>query len=277
MTTLVLHEGALYHADDFSDDYLAHYGVKGMKWGVRRARTSISKGVKRGKRYVKSADFKRKATQAGILGGGIAGAAYGLKKGNSFALSAGLSTAVGMGRMMRNDRYAKKKLNPSLSGKDFDKMTRKHLGVGVSSEKYARRVNENLNKGMSRRQAEADAKKRVVRSRNAKVAAGAALGAAYLYGQRNPQALGKAVKSGLRGAQKLSNTRAATSAYKGARKAGGAAFRTAKRGGAAFTSASKNVRNASGAPKRAYNAARRRRDDRRGVYNLNASYSRFKG
>lgn len=35
---LVYIDGELYHADDFSDEELAHYGVKGMKWGRRKLR-----------------------------------------------------------------------------------------------------------------------------------------------------------------------------------------------------------------------------------------------
>lgn len=36
---MIYYDGALYHADDFSDEFLAHYGVPGMKWGRRKARS----------------------------------------------------------------------------------------------------------------------------------------------------------------------------------------------------------------------------------------------
>lgn len=35
MSNLVYVNGALYHSEELSDDFLAHYGVKGMKWGRR--------------------------------------------------------------------------------------------------------------------------------------------------------------------------------------------------------------------------------------------------
>lgn len=38
---LVLYDGELWHAEDLSGDYLAHYGVKGMKWGQRRNNRKI--------------------------------------------------------------------------------------------------------------------------------------------------------------------------------------------------------------------------------------------
>lgn len=34
-----------YNAADHSNDYLEHYGVKGMKWGVRRATKKLSKAT----------------------------------------------------------------------------------------------------------------------------------------------------------------------------------------------------------------------------------------
>lgn len=38
MSELVYLDGALYHSSDISDEHLAHYGVKGMKWGRRKLR-----------------------------------------------------------------------------------------------------------------------------------------------------------------------------------------------------------------------------------------------
>lgn len=44
MSDLVYLNGELYHASDFSDEYLAHYGVKGMRWGKRKARKAYRSG-----------------------------------------------------------------------------------------------------------------------------------------------------------------------------------------------------------------------------------------
>lgn len=43
MSELVYVDGALYHSEDMSDEFLAHYGVKGMKWGRRKLREKNNK------------------------------------------------------------------------------------------------------------------------------------------------------------------------------------------------------------------------------------------
>ena len=50
------------------DNYLAHHGVKGMKWGVRHDPESINKRSKRGKNpnVVKTVDKGRKASQKSL-------------------------------------------------------------------------------------------------------------------------------------------------------------------------------------------------------------------
>lgn len=63
------------------NDYLAHHGIKGMKWGVRKDKTS-------GSGYTSSPKFKRavRSTIAGaaIVGGGAAAKAIGKKMGYDF-------------------------------------------------------------------------------------------------------------------------------------------------------------------------------------------------
>lgn len=53
MSDLVYVDGALYHSEDMSDAFLAHYGVKGMKWGRRKLR---EKNKKAWDRYAEAAN-----------------------------------------------------------------------------------------------------------------------------------------------------------------------------------------------------------------------------
>ena len=76
------------------DDYLAHYGVKGMKWGVRRA---LSKGGARGaralaRRYAKDAKHLAKLEKRAVSGKKYAHRAARLAAG---AAAAGGAAAIG--------------------------------------------------------------------------------------------------------------------------------------------------------------------------------------
>lgn len=55
MSELVYLDGALYHSEDMSDDFLAHYGVKGMKWGRRKLREKNNKAWDRHEREINRA------------------------------------------------------------------------------------------------------------------------------------------------------------------------------------------------------------------------------
>ena len=36
----------MYRAIEYDNDFLAHYGVKGMKWGVRKARKTVTSATR---------------------------------------------------------------------------------------------------------------------------------------------------------------------------------------------------------------------------------------
>lgn len=55
MSELVYLDGALYHSEDMSDEFLAHYGVKGMKWGRRKLREKNNKAWDRHERELNRA------------------------------------------------------------------------------------------------------------------------------------------------------------------------------------------------------------------------------
>lgn len=68
MRNLVYIDGALYHSEDLSDDFLAHYGVKGMKWGKRKARSDAKVMIREARRNGASRDdirdIKRRRREA---------------------------------------------------------------------------------------------------------------------------------------------------------------------------------------------------------------------
>ena len=59
-----------YYGVQRSSEYLAHYGVKGMKWGIQRALKKAQKRFKNRKYFTKQ-DFKD------ALSAGLVGAAFG--------------------------------------------------------------------------------------------------------------------------------------------------------------------------------------------------------
>ena len=55
-----LNEGDVAHGEAFADDFLEHFGVKGMRWGVRRSRRELARAA--GKRD--DAESKSNSTRA---------------------------------------------------------------------------------------------------------------------------------------------------------------------------------------------------------------------
>lgn len=110
------------------DEVLAHHGVKGMKWGVRKQRPSGGAGSRKKR---KGLSRKQKAAIAGVLGTAAAvGAGYYLhksgngkkiaalaKKGGSSAKSHVQGKGRNLGAQVRVKRAQAKRLGLSASGK----------------------------------------------------------------------------------------------------------------------------------------------------------------
>lgn len=102
------------------DEVLAHHGVKGMKWGVRKQRAASGGAGSTKKR--KGLSRKQKAAIAGVLGTAAAGAGYYLHKSGKGKQLAGLAKkyAQGKGRNLGAQarvKTAASKLKYSKAGK----------------------------------------------------------------------------------------------------------------------------------------------------------------
>ena len=117
---------SLFFIDE--DEVLAHHGVKGMKWGVRKQRPSGGAGSRKKR---KGLSRKQKAAIAGVLGTAAAvGAGYYLhksgngkkiaalaKKGGSSAKSYAQGKGRNLGAQARVKRAQAKRLGLSARGK----------------------------------------------------------------------------------------------------------------------------------------------------------------
>lgn len=91
------------------DDYLAHYGIKGMKWGVRKRRSSSSSGRKSKRHssqstgephnHEKAKKVAKGAAAAAVVAGGVA-LAYANR--NNPAVRRGLSSVAKISNQMKN-------------------------------------------------------------------------------------------------------------------------------------------------------------------------------
>ena len=214
--------GSLFFIDE--DEVLAHHGVKGMKWGVRKQRPSGAAGSSRKKR--KGLSRKQKAAIAGVLGTAAAvGAGYYLhKSGNGKKIAAaakrhGASArdfAKGKGRNLGAQARVKRaqaKRQARALGKDAKNFAgaQKALGQFVVAD--------------TKKRAQAGGKMAKAYARGyGKVAVGGAKGAASRLGSAAKSAGGTA-KAYARGYGKV----AAGSAKGAASRAGAAALKGADR------------------------------------------------
>lgn len=94
------------YAVERSDEYLAHYGIRGMKWGVRRAIAS-GNSARLGRQYAKAqkklaklekqaSNSKKYARRAALMGAGAA-AAGGLAAAGTGGVARGIAAAGGAG------------------------------------------------------------------------------------------------------------------------------------------------------------------------------------
>lgn len=90
------------------DDYLAHYGVKGMKWGLRKRRDSSSgrssksgssKSTSEPNKHEKTKKIAKGAAAAAVVAGGVA-LAYANR--NNPSVRRGLNSVAKLGNRMKN-------------------------------------------------------------------------------------------------------------------------------------------------------------------------------
>ena len=90
------------------DDYLAHYGVKGMKWGLRKRRDSSSgrssksgssKSTSESNKHEKTKKIAKGAAAAAVVAGGVA-LAYANR--NNPSVRRGLNSVAKLGNQMKN-------------------------------------------------------------------------------------------------------------------------------------------------------------------------------
>lgn len=137
---------AEYYAVERSAEYLAHYGVRGMKWGVRRAIDKIRSNMRMSRNYMKAQKKLGIATGVGGIIGGTAYAATHRKELSKAKVKAGVNTnRRPQSKISRNIQKTKEYMNVN---KDMtNKMMKAQLAGGlIGSAVYASRHKTNINK-----------------------------------------------------------------------------------------------------------------------------------
>lgn len=120
---LFLHDGELIHADRGSD-ILEHYGVKGMRWGARRALNKMEKYKFKQKKYKEIANSRRRA----LKGKSQDMTRARIKRAVVGQLLAGpVAAAVGAGTVSRN--------NLQKSANRFDRKA-DNMDLKIREQKY---------------------------------------------------------------------------------------------------------------------------------------------
>ena len=157
MTDLIMYQGSLYHAEDFSDDFLAHYGVKGMKWGVRRSRggyigkASRAKGSRATKQRTPEQAARRKQIAKRVaIGAGAAAlataAAYGAYKYGGSPNAAMNRYVTGTNAKIIKNRTKKAAANLGSAARGRAQNASNRIGERAAMGRYVARTNAKIAK-----------------------------------------------------------------------------------------------------------------------------------
>lgn len=174
------------------DEVLAHHGVKGMRWGVRKQRPSGGAGPTKKR---KGLSRKQKAAIAGVLGtaAAVGGGYYLHKSGNGKGRNLGAQAKRFAKAQSANVKGAAEKLKQTKAGK-YAEATR----LGANAAKFKA--------GAAARSAGYKAKNQAWKAGNSarNAAKGGASGVKSKFGKKAPsKALSTAVRSGGAGRRKL--------------------------------------------------------------------------
>ena len=135
-----------YYAVQRSEEYLAHYGVRGMKWGVRKA-------VERGNGQGHSAAFnkaqaklRRATTIGGVIGGAAGGLAKGFVGGAVGGVAGGLASGLGYlathRKQLKNSATTKAQYNKMKQQKANGSVNKKTAQLSAKDRDFVRGMNK---------------------------------------------------------------------------------------------------------------------------------------
>jgi len=134
---------AKYYGIERSSDYLAHYGVRGMRWGVRKALQQTGSHLRpRSKAYTAAQKKLRKAT---MTGGIIGGALYAHKHKDELNNSSekmlnkpkklkGFGLGFGIGNKAYEKALKNRAIQKSVKSKNPNRMYKEAMAAGKRVE-----------------------------------------------------------------------------------------------------------------------------------------------